>query len=60
MLYNAGTVIDMMVPVAIELEKSVSRASKTEELICKSTSPSQEKENEKEKEKEIKKKKKKI
>ena len=28
----------MMVPVAIELEKSVSRASKTEELICKSTS----------------------
>jgi len=53
LLYNAGTVIDMMVPVAIELEKSVSRASKTEELICKSTSLSQEKENEKEKEKEI-------
>ena len=38
----------MMVPVAIELEKSVSRASKTEELICKSTSLSlsQEKEEE--------------
>lgn len=36
----------MMVPVAIELEKSVSRASKTEELICKTTSLSQEKEKE--------------
>ena len=45
----------MMVPVAIELEKSVSRASKTEELICKSTSLSLSLSLSQEKEEEIKK-----